>query len=176
MSSHLPPRSGQSVCTLQRSNQTSIRSFFASSAKPKREIQPRRHGAQNNDGKGHNIDQQRPCKKRDFACKTRVSAGYSICHRLSELQRKNKSQQLYLDLGQRNFAKTMECDLCGMLFVHGLSEDAKRHASICRDYQQGVSFPLLESARVLQKIVLNKKSGKSSASTSVAIVEVRTMY
>lgn len=49
-------------------------------------------------------------------------------------------QQLYLDLGQKNFGKQILCDLCGMLYVHGVAEDAKAHAKVCQHYVQGVPF------------------------------------
>jgi len=80
-------------------------------------------------------------------------------------------QQLYLDLGQRNFAKNTECAVCGMLFVHGVSEDAKRHAAICKDYQQGVPFASLDNARVVHTIELNQRKQSTSLYT-VTIVEV----
>ena len=51
-------------------------------------------------------------------------------------------QQMYLDLGQSNFAKPTICNMCGMLYVHGLSEDATQHDRICQDYQLGVPFQL----------------------------------
>jgi len=44
-------------------------------------------------------------------------------------------EQMYLDLGQSNFAKPTICNMCGMLYVHGLSEDATQHDRICQDYQ-----------------------------------------
>jgi hypothetical protein len=53
-----------------------------------------------------------------------------------------KMQQMYLDLGQSNFAKPTICNMCGMLYVHGLSEDATQHDRICQDYQLGVPFQL----------------------------------
>lgn len=56
--------------------------------------------------------------------------------------KKKKTMQMYLDLGQRNFAKQTICKHCGMLFVHGLDEDAKQHTAICIDVKQGVVFSL----------------------------------
>lgn len=54
-------------------------------------------------------------------------------------QSPKKKEQLYLDLGQRNFG-TAECPLCGMLFVHGLQEDTEVHKKVCNDYKSGVAF------------------------------------
>jgi hypothetical protein len=59
-------------------------------------------------------------------------------------------QQMYLDLGQRNFAMQTICQTCGMLFVHGLSEDALQHKKICQDYLQGIPFNA-KNARVVER-------------------------
>ena len=67
--------------------------------------------------------------------------------------------QLYLDLGQRDFGKRSICSVCGMLFVHGVTEDSKQHQRICRDYRQGISFR-------------NEKSRQVAAFDDGAIVEV----
>ena len=61
-----------------------------------------------------------------------------------------KLKQLYLDLGQRDFGKQTICDTCGMLCVHGLSEDAKEHRKTCREFLQGVTFSL-KNARVVAR-------------------------
>jgi len=60
-------------------------------------------------------------------------------HRKIE-QRKSHMQQMYLDLGQRDFGKQTICKTCGMLFVHGVLEDSKEHAKICQDIVLGVPF------------------------------------
>lgn len=59
-------------------------------------------------------------------------------------------QQMYLDLGQANFGKQTVCHTCGMLFVHGLSEDSLQHERICQDYQKGIPFQL-SNPRVVGK-------------------------
>jgi hypothetical protein len=59
-------------------------------------------------------------------------------------------QQMYLDLGQRDFAMQTICQTCGMLFVHGLSEDALQHKKICQDYLQGIPFNA-KNARVVER-------------------------
>lgn len=55
-------------------------------------------------------------------------------------KKKTTTTQLYLDLGQTNFGKQTICETCGMLFVHGMSEDAIEHKRVCDDYRHGVSF------------------------------------
>jgi hypothetical protein len=55
-------------------------------------------------------------------------------------KKKAATTQLYLDLGQTNFGKQTICGTCGMLFVHGMSEDATEHRRVCDDYRHGVSF------------------------------------
>lgn len=61
-----------------------------------------------------------------------------------------KLKQLYLDLGQRDFGKQTICNTCGMLCVHGLSEDAKEHRKACRDFLHGVTFSV-KNARVVAR-------------------------
>ena len=41
------------------------------------------------------------------------------------------SQQMYLDLGQKLFGKSMECASCGMLYVIGDVDDERRHDQNC---------------------------------------------
>ena len=56
----------------------------------------------------------------------------------SSSQQHHHQQQLYIDFGQRNFAATNICPICGMLYVHGVQSDIQRHESICDNYQHGV--------------------------------------
>lgn len=61
----------------------------------------------------------------------------TISSRQSNSQ-KSKQQQLYIDFGQRNFAATNICPICGMLYVHGVQSDIKQHEKMCDNYQHGV--------------------------------------
>jgi GNAT superfamily N-acetyltransferase len=54
--------------------------------------------------------------------------------------KQRRYQQLYLDLGQRDFAQRQICGMCGMMVVHGVEEDIKEHERICRDYTVGIAF------------------------------------
>jgi len=155
----------KNVCSLQRSNQTSIRSFFASAAQSKLPL-PQQHK------KKRKVSQQSTPAVENKRSKKSPSFGNDGTNSQTKngATQPKKHQQLYLDLGQRNFAKNMECAICGMLFVHGLSEDAKQHAAICQDYKDGVHFSLLENARVVWKHALKGKTNKQQ----VAIVQVRT--
>jgi zinc-finger of acetyl-transferase ESCO len=60
----------------------------------------------------------------------------------SESKPKRPQQQLYIDLGQRNFAANNICTICGMLFVQGDPIDQRQHDKICHQYQFGVTWPL----------------------------------
>mmetsp|Transcript_29980 Transcript_29980/g.49497 ORF Transcript_29980/g.49497 Transcript_29980/m.49497 type:complete len:197 (-) Transcript_29980:599-1189(-) len=60
-------------------------------------------------------------------------------------------QQMYLDLGQRDFARQTICQTCGMLYVHGLSEDARQHKKICQDYLQGIPFENAKNERIVDE-------------------------
>ena len=194
-----------SVCSLHLgTHQTSIRNFFANRVQPakRRTPPPGRPGTRkkfdpaagshkkirspNPIAPPHSVlacnNTTRSTKKRFSTASSRRHHGCSspddnnVVPEQRKVATKKTTQQLYLDLGQRNFAKPIECAVCGMLFVHGLSEDAKRHASICKDYQQGVTFAALDNLRVAQTMMmLHKKHGQTSAATSksVTIVEVR---
>lgn len=61
---------------------------------------------------------------------------------------KKALEQTYLDLGQGNFGKRTICSTCGMLYVHGLNEDAQQHSRICLDYMKGIPFNVSQ-ARVV---------------------------
>ena len=60
--------------------------------------------------------------------------------------------QLYLDFGQVNFAKQIVCPGCGMLYVHGVEEDRESHETICKEYNEGVSFGGWKKERVVKRI------------------------
>lgn len=84
------------------------------------------------------------------------------------VQTKSKNlQQMYLDLGQANFGKQTICQTCGMLYVHGLSEDSLQHERICQDYRQGIPFQL-SHPRVVGKygddVVVEVRQSDSHAS------------
>jgi hypothetical protein len=90
-----------------------------------------------------------------------VTAGTGDVSTRKKKKKMGRMQQMYLDLGQRDFARPQQCPTCGMLFVHGLREDAAQHASVCRDYRLGVPFH-----RDKARVVWSSGAGES-------IVEVR---
>lgn len=65
--------------------------------------------------------------------------------------KRQKLEQMYLDLGQRDFGKHMHCHTCGMMYVHGVEEDAVAHAKVCDDFQHGVRLAPSSSMRILTK-------------------------
>jgi zinc-finger of acetyl-transferase ESCO len=82
-------------------------------------------------------------------------------------------EQLYLDLGQKDFGKQMVCHRCGMMFVHGVTDDAKQHQTICVQYQKGVPFVLSKKhgdnkgpkPRVVDQFTLSSTSTKKKSET-----------
>jgi zinc-finger of acetyl-transferase ESCO len=89
----------------------------------------------------HNSSQQ------NNLCATDAREGLcsSPLHTTGTLPKKQRTtpavyQQLYIDLGQRNFAQPTICSICGMLVVHGLQADIQRHEAVCRAHTRGVSF------------------------------------
>lgn len=43
----------------------------------------------------------------------------------------SKPQQMFLDLGQKQFGKNKECSDCGMFYVIGDVDDERRHGQNC---------------------------------------------
>jgi hypothetical protein len=79
------------------------------------------------------------------ATDAREDSRSSPVHTTGTLPKKQRTtpavyQQLYIDLGQRNFAQPTICSICGMLVVHGLQADIQRHEAVCRAHTRGVSF------------------------------------
>lgn len=176
-----------SVCSLQRPSQTSIRNFFAASVRSHRTLpfshRKRKGGSPNlilavvdagesssSSSSQRTVAATPPLRNHCSKVNQRSSKRANVA-----VPKKKKHQQLYLDLGQKNFAENTECEICGMLFVHGLTEDAKRHTTICQDYKRGVPFASIENARVVQKdkLALRDKN-KKLQQQQVFIVEVRT--
>lgn len=97
----------------------------------------------------------RPLKKQ--AASTELSAPLNplktpICPTIVPSKKRNKSgsfQQMYLDLGQRNFGQNI-CDTCGMMYIHGVQEDIKQHARVCKDWKEGVPFQASQARVVVQ--------------------------
>jgi len=68
----------------------------------------------------------------------------------SSIHHDNKRhRQLYLDFGQKSFAKHIICFRCGMLLVHGVDEDVQAHERICQDYKDGLFFRGWAKERVI---------------------------
>ncbi|GAX09391.1 N-acetyltransferase [Fistulifera solaris] len=87
----------------------------------------------------------------------------SICHYFGVRQRpskplqttvpkKRKLEQLYLDLGQRDFGKPVLCPTCGMMYVPGVEEDGMAHAQMCHAFQHGVRLTPTPAMRLVNKI------------------------
>eukprot|EP00985_Skeletonema_marinoi_P001654 scaffold668_cov124-Skeletonema_marinoi.AAC.1 len=58
---------------------------------------------------------------------------------IQKKKKKSNQQQLFLDFGQASFGKRTVCNICGMMRVHGVTEDDVQHAKICKDYKEGVT-------------------------------------
>lgn len=164
--------------TLGGSKQTNIRSYFSSFKRPRRSAVPETPPSLSdklaiiesppsvlqisNDPlttppTANELDQQRGDE--DYLV-DRVEVVQSKDSRLQvakEPQQKstnstsNNLQQMYLDLGQRDFGKQTICKTCGMLFVHGLLEDTKQHKKVCDEFLYGVHFQTMH-ARVVRQV------------------------
>ena len=74
----------------------------------------------------------------------------------STISSSSATTQLYLDLGQSNFAARSICAICGMMTVHGMAEDDDEHERICLEYRKGVAFAGWKNERVVATFGLNK--------------------
>ena len=74
----------------------------------------------------------------------------------STISSSSATTQLYLDLGQSNFAARSICAICGMMTVHGMAEDDAEHERICSEYRKGVAFAGWKNERVVATFGLNK--------------------
>lgn len=153
-----PPRNSadntKSIWTLHCPKQTSIRSYFAA---PNRSLD-------------RNLNMPNKLAVATSFKKRSRSASTESCPVIK------KKQQLYLDLGQKNFAQNTECHVCGMLFVYAEPEDAKRHAAVCQDYINGVPFAFtFENIRVVAKseLLMWDKKTNTKQKQQLHLVEVR---
>lgn len=96
-------------------------------------------------------------------------------HRLKKLpaQPQQKSKQLYLDFGQSSFGSRTICNVCNMLYVHGVKEDEESHKKICSDYLHGVSFNMWKHARTVFECSKSKGGFICSGKEYGCIVEVK---
>ena len=70
----------------------------------------------------------------------------------NEKSAKSKTtQQLFLDVGQKDIENRRTCEICGMVYVRGMDEDQKQHERVCRDYRLGVKFPT-KQCRVVKRL------------------------
>ena len=73
----------------------------------------------------------------------------SLSRSSSTISSSSATTQLYLDLGQSNFAARSICPICGMMTVHGMAEDDAEHERICSEYRKGVAFAGWKNERVV---------------------------
>ena len=82
-------------------------------------------------------------------------------------KKKKSNQQLFLDFGQSSFGKRTVCSICGMMRVHGVTEDDIQHAKICKDYKEGVTCLGWKNERKVEEF------GGGSSRQNDRILEVR---
>jgi zinc-finger of acetyl-transferase ESCO len=135
--------------TLDTLNQPSVSqspaASLASTTTRNDDVVPER---ESNGGTGHearNTLDGNHASQENSATDAREGSTSSPLHTSAILPKKRRTtpavyQQLYIDLGQRNFAQPTICSICGMLVVHGLQADIQRHEAVCREHTRGVSF------------------------------------
>eukprot|EP00986_Skeletonema_menzelii_P010800 scaffold5399_cov147-Skeletonema_menzelii.AAC.6 len=89
------------------------------------------------------------------------------------IQKKKKSnqqqQQLFLDFGQSSFGKRTVCSICGMMRVHGVTEDDVQHDKICKDFKEGVTCLGWKNERKVEEY----GGGTTTTKLNDRILEVR---
>ena len=83
--------------------------------------------------------------------------------------KQKQQEQLFLDLGQRDFGTRTVCPLCGIMFVHGVAEDLRQHQTICQQFRHGVPFH--HPARTVAQVA-GKTTTLGRKTTNHSIVEV----
>lgn len=66
----------------------------------------------------------------------------------SKVPKKEKSVQMFIDLGQKSFGKSKECPSCGMLYVISDFNDLKKHSQFCKT-TNCPSLPSLKGHKIL---------------------------
>ncbi|KAL7688527.1 putative acyl-CoA N-acyltransferase, N-acetyltransferase ESCO, zinc-finger [Plasmopara halstedii] len=58
--------------------------------------------------------------------------------------------QSYIDVGQRDFGKHVNCKKCGLLYTAGEEEDEREHEKFCKRMTRGIAFFKWKTERVLK--------------------------
>lgn len=90
------------------------------------------------------------------AGKSAASAGKTALHRKRPAPPKEKTEQMYLDFGQRSFGRTVECRECGFIYAEGEPSDEAAHRKHHRKAQQGVR---VRGSLATLRVVSNESNG-----------------
>lgn len=101
---------------------------------------------------------------------------------VNQCDTKAKTRQMYIDFGQKSFAKQLECSRCNMRYVAGDSEDEVRHKAFCSAankpiklparWQTGTHFNVLQS-RYEAPMMGSFQSSSSSSESAIASTNLR---
>lgn len=75
-----------------------------------------------------------------------------------ETESKSKRTQMYLDLGQKSFAATTQCENCNLLFRTNDLDDIKQHRQYCKDHSNlpTISISSSQGLNILREFPENK--------------------
>lgn len=64
---------------------------------------------------------------------------------LSTSMKPERHTQMYIDVGQKSFGKSIQCDACKFFYVIGELDDEKEHRKFCTSARKAVSFTTLKN-------------------------------
>lgn len=92
-------------------------------------------------------------KKRKIDCSFESSVSQSKSdsrsHKSKSLINSGKLKQMFIDVGQKSFGKSVTCKDCHMHYIKGDYEDEKRHNSFCSNYLNLSCLPNTKGHKVL---------------------------
>lgn len=68
---------------------------------------------------------------------------------------KQRATQLFLDLGQKDFARRRQCSSCSMLYMEGDVDDEKDHRTFCESVRRGVCIKNAHKFKVISTFRLD---------------------
>ena len=63
---------------------------------------------------------------------------------------KSRSVQMFIDLGQKSFGKSITCKECGCFYLLGDLEDEKMHKAFCKKKKEGLKLTNLKGYRIIE--------------------------
>jgi len=89
--------------------------------------------------------------------KRKLSSSRDVKSMTASKPKKATLNQTYLDLGQRDFGKSVTCPLCGCLYIQGDMDDEATHQAFCKQKKKGLCLTTLRGHNVCTKLEGDRK-------------------